>query len=44
MGATTYNLYLIYLKAFVDWCIQEEGVYTTNPLAKFKQKSQAMGS
>jgi integrase len=40
MGSTTYNLYLIYLKAFIDWCIEEEGVYTTNPLVKFKQKRE----
>lgn len=40
MGPATYNLYLIYLKAFVDWCIEEEGVYTRNPLAKFKQKKE----
>ncbi len=40
MGSTTYNLYLIYLKAFIDWCIQEEGVYTTNLLVKFKQKKE----
>lgn len=40
MGATTYNLYLIYVKAFIDWCIEEEGVYTANPLVKFKQKKE----
>ena len=41
MGSTTYNLYLIYLKAFIDWCVEEEeGVYTTNPLVKFKQKRE----
>lgn len=40
MGSATYNLYLIYIKAFIDWCIEEEGVYTTNPLVKFKQKKE----
>jgi site-specific recombinase XerD len=40
MGPATYNLYLIYLKAFVDWCIEEEGAYARNPLAKFKQKKE----
>ena len=41
MGPATYNLYLIYLKAFIDWCIEEDGVYTQNPLARFKQKKEA---
>ena len=33
----TFNLRLIYLRAFFDWCIQE-GILTENPLTGFKRK------
>jgi site-specific recombinase XerC len=33
----TFNLRLIYLKAFFAWCIQE-GIFTENPLDGFKRK------
>lgn len=33
----TFNLCLIYLKAFFDWCIQE-GIFLENPLNGFKRK------
>jgi len=33
----TFNLRLIYLKAFFDWCIQE-GIFFGNPLDGFKRK------
>jgi site-specific recombinase XerD len=35
----TYNLRLIYLRAFFKWCMDEgEGYLTVNPLAEFKRK------
>ncbi|MFZ5650120.1 MAG: tyrosine-type recombinase/integrase [Bacillota bacterium] len=33
----TFNLRLIYLRTFLDWCIQE-GIFTENPLAGFKRR------
>ena len=33
----TFNLQLIYLRTFFDWCIQE-GIYTENHLAGFKRR------
>lgn len=33
----TYNLRLIYLKVFIQWCMQE-GIYCSNPIASFKRK------
>ncbi|BAF60316.1 integrase [Pelotomaculum thermopropionicum SI] len=33
----TFNLRLVNLKAFFDWCIQE-GIFTDNPLAGFKRR------
>lgn len=33
----TFNLRLIYLRTFFDWCIQE-GILTENPLTGFKKK------
>lgn len=33
----TFNLRLIYLRAFFEWCIKE-GILSENPLAEFKQR------
>ncbi|RYD05023.1 hypothetical protein N752_11710 [Desulforamulus aquiferis] len=33
----TFNLRLVYLKAFINWYI-DEGIFTANPLAKIKRK------
>ena len=37
IGPNTYNLRLIYLKVFFNWCI-EENILQKNPLAGFKRK------
>lgn len=37
IAPVTYNLRLIYLKAFFDWCV-DEGYLDKNPLEKFKKR------
>lgn len=33
----TYNLRLVYLRAFLNWCVKE-GIITSNPLVNFKRR------
>ncbi|HPT68915.1 MAG TPA: hypothetical protein PKW50_02130 [Syntrophomonas sp.] len=37
ISPSTYNLRYIYLKAFINWGI-EEGIFVNNPLNKFKRR------
>lgn len=41
MSPVTYNLDLNYLRVFIDWCIHEEGIFTTNPLHRFKHRKES---
>ena len=35
----TYNLRLVYLRAFFQWCIEEGYLTVENPLKSFKRKN-----